>query len=275
MHELGLDVDALTGWFLSQTEASYVMVRVEEAQVGTWPNVLGEAVRRCYIKDEHLNERSVALGLSREDVLRAKLPDAGATMAGDFGEIITYVFQADAHRSSGAFGPKKWRLKQDRSKPAPYSDVLHFSVPSWPVASGQDALFCAEVKTKSTPGRFNPIKAAIDDCEKDRTSRLAKTLVWLRDRAIGEDLGAVTVDLLQRFINAIDHPAYEKQFNAVAVVCAGLVQDELVNVPEERPTTYNLMVISIPGLQGAYTAVFDGALASLDDVLSASRKEAL
>jgi hypothetical protein len=103
-------------------------------------------------------------------------------------------------------------------------------------------ILCAEVKTKSTNGASSPIEEAIVDCAKDRTSRLSKTLVWLRDRAMGKSLGDVQIAQLNRFINAIEYPAAIKRFRAVAVVCSSLIEGELDKAPVEpsadRPTTH-------------------------------------
>ncbi|MBM4291364.1 MAG: DUF1837 domain-containing protein, partial [Deltaproteobacteria bacterium] len=96
--------------------------------------------------------------------------EPGATMAGDFGEILVYLYQSVRELPVEALGVKKWRLKQDRTKPAPHSDVVHFVLPSWPMPSDKDVLLCSEVKTKSTDGDSTPIQSAIADSEKDRKS---------------------------------------------------------------------------------------------------------
>ena len=164
---------------------------MSDDHVKRWAKELGLAVRRCYLSDTRLHERTKALGISPLAIIAARLPDASATMAGDFGEILAYFYQAAKEHPATAIGPKKWRLKQDRAKPAPRSDVVHFVLPTWPTPSDDDVVLCSEVKTKSTKSKFSPIKSAIEDSAKDRTSRLAKTLVWLRERAMTEDLGDV------------------------------------------------------------------------------------
>jgi len=205
-----------------------------------------------------LEERAQTLGIARSEIVSSKLPDPGATMAGDFGEILVYFYQAATAHPRVAFGPKKWRLKEARTKPAPYSDVVQFILPSWPNPSAHDSIICSEVKTKSTDGNSSPIAEAIEDCAKDRTSRLAKTLAWLRDRAIGEDLGNVQIAHLDRFINATDYPTATKRFRAVAVVCSNLVDDELANdAPMETPADYTVVVISVPELRNIYRSVFE------------------
>ena len=180
-------------------------------------------------------------------------------MAGDFGEILIYAYQAARALPRATIGPKKWKLKETRTKAAPYSDVVQFILPSWPIPSAQDEVLCAEVKLKSTVSPFNPIQAALEGCEKDRTSRLSKTLEWLKDRAISENLGEVQLAHLNRFINATDHPAAIKRFRAVAVICENLVNAELPNAPQESSTEYELVVVAVPNLHAVYNAVFQAA----------------
>lgn len=160
-----------------------MLVRVSDEHAKGWTAVLGLPVRRCYVTDAVLAQRADELKVSQADIIAAKMPDPGSTMAGDFGEILCYMYQGAAAQSAAVVGAAKWRLKQDRTKPSPHSDVVHFLVPNWPTPSSDDAILCAEVKTKSTAGASTPIKSAIEDSKKDRTSRLAKTLVWLRERA--------------------------------------------------------------------------------------------
>ena len=121
-------------------------------------SLLGVAVRRCYVSDIVVKERAEATGASEEELIKAKLPDAGSTMSGDFGEILVDFYQAAKTLPKAAIGPRKWRLKQDRTKPAPYSDVVHFVLPSWPSPGPDDLLLCSEVKSKATAGNFAPIR---------------------------------------------------------------------------------------------------------------------
>lgn len=258
--DLGFDFTRAVPWFPHDQEQPYVLVRVSDEHAKSWADALGLVVRRCYVSDSIINERAQDHGVEKTEIIAAKLPDSGSTMAGDFGEILVYLYQGAKELS--AFGPKKWRLKQDRTKPAPHSDVLHFVLPTWPTASAQDVLLCSEVKTKSTDGDSTPIQSAIDDSAKDRTSRLARTLVWLKERALGEPpgtLGDVQIAHLERFINATDHPEAKKQFRAVAVVCKSLVDDELKHAPKETLPEYTVVVIAVPDLKETYSAVFAAA----------------
>lgn len=261
--ELQFDVGHVVSWFLPEKEVPYILVRISDEQVRTWVNALIAPVRRCYVTDAVLDERATTLGVPKQEVLAATLPDAGSTMAGDFGEILVYLYHAAREFPKIAVGPKKWRMKQDRTKPAPHSDVIYFVLPTWPTPSDQDVLLCSEVKTKSTNGTSTPLSSAIEDCAKDRTSRLSRTLVWLREKALLQDLGDVKLEHLNRFINATDHPPAVKRFHAVAVVCSSLLDAELVNAPAEATSEYTVIVIAVPQLQNIYTSVFEGVRQSV------------
>lgn len=257
MRDLGVDIETIAQWFAHERESPYVFVHVSDEHAAAWTDVLGVPVRRCYIDDALLDERAQACGRPKTEFVAAKLPDRGSTMAGDFGEILVFLYHAVVESGVELIGPKKWRLKQDRTKPAPYSDVVHFVLPHWPDPSTDDRILCSEVKTKSTAGVSSPISSAVADCEKDRTSRLAKTLVWLKERALVDSLGTTTVEHLERFIKATDYPPAQKQFRAVAVVCTSLVDDELADAPEEEPTDHTVVVIAVPNLKQHYEDVFD------------------
>lgn len=263
MDELGFDFNIAVAWFQHRQDQPYVLVSLTPGQTDQLIGEIAVAVRRCYITDQLLTERAAALGIQQSDVLAARLPDPGSTMAGDFGEIVCYLYQSTKELPAFAIGVKKLRLKQDRTKPAPKSDVVHFLMPDRPNSGFEDAILCAEVKLKSTAGNSMPIASAIEDCAKDRTSRLAQTLVWLRERAMTEHLGDVDIPLLDRFINLVDHPPVSKRFRAVAVVCESLVDKELQSAPNVPSPDFSLLVISIPNLKQIYEAVFSAAHATL------------
>jgi hypothetical protein len=158
--------------------------------------------------------------------------------------------------------PKKWRLKQDRTKPAPQSDVVQFLVPQWPSASDADALVCAEVKTKSTKSASSPVAKAITDSKKDQEGRLVKTLQWLRERSMTEDLGTVDDALIDRFLKPIEHPPARHDFKAVVVICSTLVEDELKSMTAPLPDKAALVVISVDQLKDHYEALYQAVAAA-------------
>lgn len=259
MSDLGLEFRDTVAWFPTETHPTHLFIRVTEEQAKAWPAELALAMRRCYITDTVVDTQAAKNTLPPTSVIAAGLPDPGATMAGDFGEILVYFLQGAGVLPKSAIGLKKWRLKQDRLKPAPYSDVVHLVLPTWPSPSTGDALLCSEVKTKSTDGDSEPIKSAIEDCEKDRTTRLAKTLLWLRDRAITGSAEGASIAQLNRFIEAAGLPAAEKKFQAVSVVCESLVDGELADIPAQASSEFTVVVVAVPDLKNTYTAVFNAA----------------
>jgi hypothetical protein len=265
MRDLGFDIANALEWFANETQTPYIFERVTDESAEAIAERITEAVRRCYISDASINARATALGVARQEVLGSKLPDPGATMAGDFGEILIYFYHAARLHPSVAFGPKKWRLKQDRTKPTPHSDVIQFILPSWPTPTDSDVVVCSEVKVKATESRtWRPIPAAIEGCEKDRTSRLARTLVWLRERLLTEDIGSVRLEHLNRFIEAIDHPPAIRRFCAVAVICSSLVEEELETIPDDAPQAYSLVIVSVPSLKELYGGIYDAVRNSVN-----------
>lgn len=268
--DLKFDASVIAPWFPHEPGKPYTLVRVSEASAKTWAAQLGLPIRRCYVNDELIRDRAKAVGVTEAEIIASKLPDPGATMAGDFGEILVYMYHAAKGLPDSLVGPKKWRLKQDRTKPAPLSDVVQFVLPGWPAATTNDAVYCSEVKTKSKKGESTPIASAIEDCQKDRTSRLARTLVWLRERALGETLGDIQVAHLNRFINATEHPPAKKGFRAVAVICSSLVEEELKTAPAHTSAEYDLVIISVPGLYDVYSSAFESAMKALPQPVHAS-----
>lgn len=263
MDELGFDFGDAVAWFPQDQDQPYVLVRMSAQSVAQLAASMAVPLRRCYITDAAIDQAVQQHGESRANLVRSVLPDAGSTMSGDFGEILGYFYQAVRELPANAVGPKKWRLKQDRTKPAPKSDVVHFVMPNHPNPSDADVILCSEVKAKATGANSQPIANAIADCKKDRTSRLASTLVWLRERALTTDLGDVDIPMLDRFICAVDSPPVAKRFRAVAVICNAFLDDELVSAPDESDPEFTLVVIGVPNLQATYTAVFAAAASSV------------
>jgi hypothetical protein len=268
MRDLQVDLDLVKSWFVEDSDADAVvmLIRPSEAVEESWLTDFTNAARRCYASDEFLDRRAAELGRPRADVLAARLPDRGAVMSGDFGEIFAFFLLGSLAHPDEVIGPKKWRLKQDRTKPAPQSDVVQFVLPDWPDSSESDRVVCAEVKTKATDGASTPISAAIADSTKDRLGRLAKTLAWLKERAIVGDLEPGMLELVDRFLEAVDHPHAAKQFWAIAVISTSLVESELTAAPEVAPDDCIVAVVAVPDLKSRYEQVFEAMLASVADV---------
>jgi len=261
-NDLGLSFQATAGWFSAAKTPSYVLVSLTQAHAAALPAVLGLAIRRCYISDDKVRTQSIEYPPATR-VIAAALPDPGSVMSGEFGEILTYFYQGATALPTTAVGLRRWHLKQDRNKAAPYSDVVHLVLPDWPIPSAMDTVLCSEVKAKSTKSKFEPIKKAIEGCETDRTSRLAGTLVWLRERAITGATEGASVAQLTRFIEAAGLPPTVKKFQAVAVVCDSLVTAEAAKAPVTPSPDYEVVVISVPKLKDTYEAAYTNAMSAV------------
>jgi hypothetical protein len=264
VHELGFDLPELESIVDAYDEPLYLHVSIGEGSESEWIDQLATTFRRCYISDERLKEAESRTGRTRRELLEAVLPDRGSVMAGDFGEILAAVGQAVLEMPEPLLMAKKWRYKASRHASAPYSDVVQFSLPSAPKFSANDRVLCAEVKTKSTNGTSSPIRSAIADSGKDRAGRLGKTLVWLRDRSHFEDLGSVTFDVLQRFINVADNLPSTRVYYAIAVISADLAEYELEELPSDGYPDGRLVIVKVSDLKSIYERIYDFLLLNAD-----------
>jgi hypothetical protein len=224
-----------------------------EAFKGYLANVLPE----CYITHQHLKCRVEETGLDVSSILCNKLPDKGSVMSGDFGEILTLFF-LNSECKSQTVPIKKWRYKQDRTKAAPHSDVvILYRKHNKKKVSKEDFVVCAEAKQKATNSAFNPIGSAIDGYQKDRNGRLARTLVWLKEKAI--DIEAKDfIDYIKRFTD-LTKVEYSRYFKATAIIDLNLLDDELtreIDLPEQNEH-FEVIVLGIPDLKQFYETVFD------------------
>lgn len=269
MNSLGLDLDVFAASFVEISDTPFLLVQARADEAGKWADLLGVPARRCYIADANLEQRARAGQVAGSEVAAAKIPDPGSVMSGDFGELIAAFYFAARSRPAVTIDPIRWRYKSERKKAAPGSDVVQFILPSWPASSADDRIICAEVKAKATKGTFDPIGAAGAGSKQDRGGRLAKTLTWLRDKALTDGSDTVEIAQLDRFIEAIDHPEATRDFRAVAVIDSSMVKDELAKGTMPSPDECAFIVISVPDLKKHYTALFAEIVASADLVAPA------
>lgn len=119
MIELGLLPAVAASWFVAQPEQGFTRINVAADVAATWGLVLRDAFRRAYISDERLETSAQATQHTRASVLAAKLPDAGAVMSGDFGEIMGYMYLASRDPHQPTLGPKRWRLNRTARRQRP------------------------------------------------------------------------------------------------------------------------------------------------------------
>ena len=169
----------------------------------------------CYITQATLRERIKTTALSASEILTNKLPDTGSVMSGDFGEIFALFFLGSQRPEKVAL-IKNWRYKQDRKKPAPHTDVVLLYREFADKSSKNDFVISAESKQKATKGTFAPIEAAIAGLVRDQTGRLARTLAWLREKAIDQGQKE-EITLVERFTHDLA-VTYAKHYKAVAII---------------------------------------------------------
>lgn len=260
MEALGLDLDEMSTLLVETAEEHHLLVEVSPESVKEWAARLGVPVRRCYFSDEHLEARAAA-GIEPGALASTYVPDNPSVMSGDFGEMLAAFYLASKHAE--AIDPLKWRFKNDRNQSAPKSDVVRFSLPTWPDASAADGIECAEVKSKASSGNSKPIASALKDSETDRGGRLDKTLNWLKELALKGELTQLTVEQVERFITPTDHGPYNKHFKAIAVIDAKYVAKETENIPEVSEQC-TLIVLSVTDLMQTYTAAYAEVITSAE-----------
>lgn len=263
-HILGLDLGVFAASFVEVSVTPFLVVRAEAAESEKWAQLLKVPARRCYISDNKLLERAEAGKVAGSVVAGATIPEPGAVMSGDFGEIVTAFFLATRALPALSVDPVRWRYKADRKKAAPGSDVVQMVLPKWPVSSADDRIVCAEVKAKATKGTFDPIAAAGEGSASDRGGRLVHTLQWLKEKALTDGSDVVEIPQLERFIQAVDHPQASWEFCAVAVIDSDFVEDEIAKGTAPATDKCTLIVISIPELKKRYTELYDAIVASAD-----------
>lgn len=267
---LGLDLHAFAASFVEVSNTPFLVIRAEAAESKKWAKALGVAARRCYISDDALRARAEAGKVSGSQVAAAKIPDPGSVMSGDFGELITAFYFAARSLPSIAIDPIRWRYKADRKKAAPFSDVVQLILPSWPVATADDRIVCAEVKAKATAGAFDPIGKAGMGSAADRGGRLVNTLAWLKDKALTDGSDTLEIAQLERFLHAVDHPRASWEFCAVAVIDSDFVEDEIAKGTAPDPHECTLIVISVSELKSRYTELFAEIVASANQLAPGS-----
>lgn len=240
-------------------DASVYVVPVEKRQLIA--DFLVSKLPDCYISNETINLQMQRSGLSRTEIIQNKLPDRGNVMSGDFGEILTLFFLG-SNGNGNLKKIQKWRFKQDRLKAAPHSDVilLNCSDPTSP--SENDYVICAEAKAKATASNsYHPLEKAIEGYNSDKTGRLARTMAWLREKAIEGDIGAEIADI-NRFTLGATSTTYLKEHKAIAIVDFDFLDQELVKqleIPTQN-TEFELIAIGISDLKALYEECFSRAI---------------
>jgi hypothetical protein len=184
-------------------------------------------------------------------------------MAGDFGEILT-LFYLGSERSESLRKLRKWRFKQDRKKAAPHSDVVILYRERTDQATDNDFVICAESKVKSTNSDFRPIERSIEGYVSDKTGRLARTLIWLKEKAIDHETPEA-IAYIKRFTDDHLNTAFKKNYKAVAIIDRSFLDGEItraLTLPTQNEE-FEVIVIGISSLKDLYERSFYRAVSEV------------
>lgn len=224
-----------------------------------------QEMQSCYIAQELLEERVDVTGCSKSEILETLLPNSGNIMSGDFGEILTLYFLA-SEQPEALEKIKKWRYKVEKNRASPFTDVVILHREFDNNISNNDFVIAAESKAKATRNNATaPLKNAIEGALKDRISRLAVTLVWLKEKLILSGTPE-EITFIKRFTDDALHKTYNKIFKAVAIVDRALIDEELVKeleIPEHDD--FEVIALAIPNLRDLYRRCFKRVVDEADN----------
>lgn len=255
--------------FFSEGKENCITFTFKDEEWDNFTSGLPKEYKSCYITDEDLQKRIENFSSTKEKEFLEILPDKGNIQSGDFGEILSYFFFKERHKSKKVDGPKKWRWKQDKNVPAPYTDVILFSIKKDGKASKDDLLISVESKMKAVVNdNYNPIQAAVDGAEKDYISRIASSLSWLRKKYKEESLKANAriedlkniVNSIERFIKSEIYGEYNKKIKAIAIIDKDFFEAELakeIKIPLQNGMSLSVFAVSINKLKCIYEKVYE------------------
>ena len=233
--------------------------------------------RRAYISDEKLDRIEAKKKSPRKDIINRRLPDPGDVMSGDFGEILTYYMATEIWSPNVDYKPMKWQFKDDPKKASPKTDVVLFQlVNDVSHPDTNDKLITYEAKAHATPiaGTYKThtqkhaitfkdgrdcctFLDAIFDADKDRASRAAESIIYLKNKA--EDYyDDEFLDVLNRFDKGFSVP-YIAEHNAVAIVESADLGNQIGRMPVNLIATFpgiKLYCMPIKNMKQVYEDIY-------------------
>lgn len=233
--------------------------------------------RRAYLSDERLDKIEAKKQNSRKEIINRRLPDPGDVMSGDFGEILTYYMATELWSQDVNYKPMKWRFKDDPKKASPKTDVILFRfVNDVNHPDANDRLITYEAKAHAKPisGKYRvhvqkpsitykdgkyccSFVDAVFDADRDRASRAAESIIYLKNKAEDTDDDEF-MEVLKRFEYGYTIP-YDAEYNAVAIIESSDIDNQISRMPKDLMTTFPdivLYCIPIKNMQQVYEAVF-------------------
>jgi len=240
-------------YFLYNKEKDYYVYRLNDLETENFLDSITVDFRHCYIIDDKLNKNVKKIGISNGDFLKQSiLPDVGKIKSGDFGEMLSCFFLEEHYANKGflLFCPRKWLWKEDRNKPSPYSDVVGFYCEDVTNPSENDFVISIESKMKATKSSRNRIQDAIDGANKDRISRLAKTIRWLKDKYT-RDGDRVKRELIERYLKPSEEFTYNKIYKAFTILDKEFEDNEF-SLPIKDNENISIIIITMENLKKIY-----------------------
>jgi hypothetical protein len=180
------------------------------------------------------------------------LPDIGNIKSGDFGEMLSYFFITEHYTDKGfvLFCPRKWLWKEDRNKSTPYTDVVGFYREDKTNPSENDFIVSVESKMKATKSDKHRIQDAIDGANKDKLTRLAKTLVWLKEKYArnGDEKNRI---FIERYVDPVGIGTYNKIYKAFAILERIFENAEITQLIKDKDGI-TIIVITMKNLKDIY-----------------------
>ncbi|MGJ4748135.1 Hachiman antiphage defense system protein HamA [Leptospira sp. SA-E8] len=230
-----------------------------ESEWNSIKEYLKSHAKECYLKEsEVVRFQGMTLDERKEYLRTHILPSEGNKKSGDFGEIFSYIFIHHEYEGNriNLYGPKKWKWKQDKNSPAPYSDVVFFHMKDQNKPHSKDFILSLESKMAATqPSRDeNRIQQAIDGAEKDRVNRLAKTISWLETKYERDNLQE-ELPIIRRFKDPTNQP-YNRLYYAIAIFDILYTENEISKGYSKPVDEIRLYILSINDLQKLYEEYF-------------------
>lgn len=210
----------------------------------------------CYICSDKLKGLTDK-GINKKEVFESIFPTRGNIQSGDFGEILSNFIIEQIEVDS--VGVKKWRWKESKDSPVHKIDLVLTGIENIDKPSPSDKLILGEVKAKATDLKYSQVKNAIDDIKKENVARVARTIIWAREKYI-LDGEVELVKRLDRFIKSTEeaYGEYETKLYAVGVIDKEFVESDLLTGKEsiENRGDINLFVVSINKLKETYQDIY-------------------
>lgn len=240
-------------YFSYHKDKGFHIYILNEADTKCFLATITDDFRHCYINDSDLKEKAVKSGVSEGYFLEQYvLPCVGKIKSGDFGEMFSLFFIQEHYVDKGflIFCPYKWLWREDRNKASPYTDVVGFYRDDKENPSEKDFLVSVESKMKATRSSKHRMQEAVDGANKDRLTRLAKTLGWLRDK-YGKDGEPKKRMFVERYLDPVGTKSYTKFYNALVILDRTFAKNE-IDQPVKGDDGIAITVIIMDNLKDIY-----------------------